>query len=269
MKHLAIEIKKLFRVWLIIAKLSFMSRVAGSQFGFYINFLLSAFECSVVILFAHVIFADATSIVGFSHEQILIMFGTALIIDGLFWLTTRPGLDAAPESIAKGKIDTHLTKPISPAFLLCIRRVDFEDLSRVLIGLVLVIPASGAIANPAILHILLYLISLVFAVIAITAAGILLTTLSLYFGKIEVQYLFFNQLQSIGKYPHTFYSKPVQFIMLTLIPIALIASVPTIILTTPGPYLYFAHMLLWPSALFAISIKILNHALRRYTSASS
>lgn len=235
MKQAVSNIRHLFRVYLAVFKLSVMSRFAnpGSAMLGFVNVFSDMF---IYIIFAGVIFSYVPSIVGFSRDQLFIIVGTTMLVEWLSWFTFRSGTSNAPYRIRNGYIESAFVRPMPSQFLALFTRMDIEDSTRALTGLILIIPHAAAIAAPGALHILLYIIALLAGLIVYFGLLSSIAALGFLFGKIDGLYALVAEINDAAKYPHTIFGKKIRWIFFSLLPTAFIGSVPAIILTTSDPW---------------------------------
>ncbi len=267
MKQAVSKALHMFRVYCVIAKMSIISRM-NNRMSVVLSSSAVFIEMLVYVVFANAIFNNIPAVQGLSSDQLFIIFGSGMIIDALGWLTFRAGGGSVGEAVRSGKLDADLVKPLPSAFLVMFRRIDIEDVARIVAGLMLIIPHASAIAEPFALHFVLYIISLFFGLIAYFAFILLISTTSFYLGKNESMYFLLEQGMEISRYPHTVFAKPIRVLVLSFIPLALFASVPTYILTTQNPWGWLGFIIVWPCILLWLVIHFWNYSLKRYDSAS-
>lgn len=84
----------------------------------------------------------------------------------------------------------------------------------------------------------------------------------------NIQYLWF-QIYKLGMRPDSIYFPWVRFIILTVLPVAVVASVPATALIGRPNFWLFAWVVLWSGSLLFISHLFWNWCLKHYSSASS
>jgi ABC-2 type transport system permease protein len=187
---------------------------------------------------------------------------------GLIDCFVAPNLRRIDAYVRKGDLDLVLIRPVSAPLYAALRWMQPGELSRV---------GAGAGLLVAGLHAAHVAPSLAAVVKAVAWATVGLVGYSLLWANLV--YLAFwvesaepvnevaLQAREAGKYPQTYFARPVQVALKTLVPAGLIAAVPVEALRGAGPAL-------WPAAVgvpVALALTALHWraALRRYSSASS
>jgi ABC-2 type transport system permease protein len=240
-------------------RLNIVLRILGESVWYVAQ--LSLFE--VLYLHTH-------SINGWSAQATRVFQGTLFLVDNLYMVLFAENLDQLNGIVRRGDLDLYLTKPVNAQFMLSLRRVSVAYLPNTLIltgyvtwairGLpqhigagALALYAGVALCGLISYYAMRFLFGT--AVIVLQDAG-------------NVQFLWHNFFR-LGTRPDSVYPKSVRWLILTLVPVAFIASVPArALLDQPTPALvWFAPVL--SVSLVWISSRTWTWALRHYASASS
>ena len=267
MKRVVHSIYHHWRIYCAIFKLSVMSRITY-PLATALSFINVFFQMFIYIIFAKAIFKYIPHVGGFSSDQLYIIIGTSMLIEMLSWLTYRAGINHIAFRIRSGKIESSFVKPMSSQFLALFTRIDIEDTMKLVTALILIVPHISAVPHPTMLHIFLYALSLICGLAV--SFGILssLASLTFFFGKLDGLYGITAEIDTISKYPHTIFSKKMQWIFLTILPTAFIGSIPTLILTTTNHWLWFLTMVVGGLTFLYMSNVLWHWAESHYSGAS-
>lgn len=187
-----------------------------------------------MVVFAKIIYGRFDNVAGFNYEEILIMTGSIILIDGLAWVMFWAGLNELQRKVEKGTFDFILIKPIDTQFLQTISRVDLEDLSKIPVGLFLIISNLLKINfDFSLTNILMYVVMLVSGLVILYSFILIVSTFCFWFVKSEGQWHIMNTFITLGRYPTDIYQGVAKFIFTFIFPVAFLATVPTKVLTRP------------------------------------
>lgn len=256
-----------WRIYFVVARLSFMARFTypGSV---VMSFLNVTMHMVLYVVFARVIFAFVPAVQGFTRSQLFFVVGSALFIDALSWLTFRPGVGHLPDKIRNGKVELAFVHPAPAMFLAIFNRSDPEDVMRIAAGLILIMPHLSAIADPAALHLVLYIVALACSLIISFSLLSTLAGLGFFIGKIDGFYSLMTNINEVAHYPHTMFPKSVRWIFFTLLPTAFLGSVPTLILTSDAHWQWLGVSIVASAISLLCSVRFWNFAASHYSGAS-
>lgn len=260
-------LKHLWRIYATVARLSFMARFTypGSV---VMSFLNVSLHMVLYVVFAQVIFAFIPTIDGFSHDQLYFVIGTALFVDALSWLTFRPGAGHLPDQIRNGRVEFAFVRPAPSLFVAIFARSDPEDVMRIAAGLILIVPHLAAVADPAWLHVALYLIAIVCSLVINFSLLSTLAALGFFVGKIDGFYILMTNINEVAHYPYTIFPKSVRWVFFTLLPTAFLGSVPTLILTSDAHWQWLVVSVGWAAVSLWCAVHFWNWAASHYSGAS-
>ncbi|MCX6780909.1 MAG: ABC-2 family transporter protein [Candidatus Magasanikbacteria bacterium] len=267
MKQAVIKIRHMWRVYLMVFKLSIMSR-----FTYPMSTLFSIgsvfIDMFIYVVFANVIFSYVPHVAGFSHDQLFLIVGTSMLLEWLSWFTFRSGTSTAPDWIRNGKIEASFVKPLPSHFLALFTRMDIEDLTRAVTALLLIIPHRAAIATPVLLHVGYYIVSILCSLIIYFALLSSVSSLAFFLGKLDGLWAIVSDLNDMARYPYTIFSKKIQWIFFSIIPTAFLGSIPTLILTTQNPLNWLAFSFVIAAVSLYLSNRMWRWAESHYSGAS-
>jgi len=128
------------RIWLASARYSVV-RTMMFRFDFIMWTLVELLWMAVNILLVAVIYRHTDSIAGWSQYEMLLLVGTAMLIQrllmGLFW----SNLFELGRNIRTGHFDFFLAQPGYPLFMVSTRKVDLDGLLNVFVALAVILYA--------------------------------------------------------------------------------------------------------------------------------
>lgn len=216
-----------------------------------------------------VLFRHTTNLNGWQLSQTRVFMGTLFITDALYMLFFADNLEHMSEKVRKGDLDLLLVKPVNSQFMLSFQKLSIAYVGNLVLAVSWLLWSLSQIPDFNWLRLAWLILTIPIGLTIIYSIRFVTAATALYFTRADaVNYLWF-QLYRLGTRPHSFYPPALRYTVLTLLPIAFLASVPTeIILGKSGPAL-----LLWGAVLALTLVKLSSlywkRGLRAYSSASS
>ena len=223
-----------------------------------------------MIVFITSIYANTTSINGWTHHQSLLVLGIGTLLSGLGSLTFFSFMYQFGGQIQRGEFDARLTRPVNVLFQSAICWVDIEDIVVVPTSLLLITYAIWKI-NPPHLFLNIFISLALIACSLFILFSVLTLIQSLAFKHIRVDSAtnFYWSVVNIAKYPAKAIKNVSRLSLIFLTPIALISSVPAEALQGIFDIPWIISSLVFSVLLFITSYKVFCSSLRHYSSASS
>jgi len=257
------------RIWLASARYSVV-RTMMFRFDFIMWSLVEFFWLGVNLLLIAVIYRHTDSIAGWGQYEMLLLVGSAMLMQrllmGLFW----SNLFELGRNIRSGHFDFFLAQPGNPLFMVSTRKLDLDGLLNVFVAVAVVAFAVHKLElSPSALDLLLYGFTLGCGLMI--QYGLLLIIVSLTFWIIGTQGVeggFFT-LFEFSRLPREAFRGLAGLVFVWALPVVVISNVPArILLDGFSPLL-----LLWLATAAAfwlgLGIWVFQRGLRRYSSASS
>lgn len=208
------------------------------------------------------------SIYGWQKGEIILLTGVYSVLIGIFHTFFSRNFEKISEIVNRGKLDLILTKPIDSQFLVTTYYINFTNLIRVLIGLLVIWQISKAYFIPfSFGHLFDFFIFIILGIIVLYNVWLLIFTVTIWFTKLTNLPDFLYSFSSVGRYPYEVYKEVLGYFFLFILPLTIFAVVPTKTLigrATVGDKILILLMGLFLSYL---SRKFWNFALKFYTSA--
>lgn len=220
-------------------------------------------------IFIIALLTKTQTLAGFSLYQTLLFFMTFNLID-----ITSQFFFRATYSIGwminKGEIDFILTQPINSLFRIVSDVIDLLDLATLLpvmavLGIVITrleTPITSA-------NFISYLLLCFNALLIAFSIHVAIIALSILTQEISSEIWIYRDLMTMVRFPVDIYSRPIQFALTFLIPIAVMVSFPAKVLLGVLSWQWIILALLIGAMSFLSSIKFWHFALKKYSSIST
>ncbi len=222
-----------------------------------------------IVLF-EVMFLHVPSLGGWSIEDARVFLGVLFLADAIHMVLFAEGLDRFATLVVSGGLDLLLSKPVNSQFMVSCHRIAWSYLVNVTL--------AGSWLLWSLSHRLGELSPLLFGKVVIGAgAGALImyalrfsfASFSLIFTQADnLQYLWYT-LFRLSTRPHSMYPSGIKLLLVTLLPLAFIASIPAEILLGERDTIGIVSLLGVASGCLLFSRWLWGRCLRHYTSASS
>lgn len=233
-----------------------------------IGFLLSQF---FNLLFLWIIFSQIPSLMGWSLEEIIFIYGFSLIPKGLDHLLFDNLWAIGHFIVRKGDFDKYLTRPINPLFHVMVEKLQIDALGELIMGIALICVTLPFLAiSWSVGKILLILLVIPFATLIYTGIKIATAAIAFWTKRSGNITFMFYMVNDFAKYPVTIYNNFVRTVITYIIPFAFTAFYPAYyILTGENPLFNIGMTVLLALILMAVGICIWNKGIKAYESAGS
>ena len=216
-----------------------------------------------------VLFNYTNTLGGWNRDQVRVFLGFLFLMDGLHMMMFSENLDFLSANVRKGGLDLLLTKPVSSQFIISCQRVSTAHLANIVMALVWLYWALSRIPD-------FHWWRLLWLLITLPGANAIYYTLRFFFAATSVifvraenlQYVWYH-LYRLGMRPDSIYAPWLKFLVLTILPVGLIASVPTRLLLGMGDNWLALWSIFWGALALYLSHRFWRYTLTFYTSASS
>jgi ABC-2 type transport system permease protein len=238
---------------------------------FLIDSLAVLAALSVHLVFLGVLYTKIQSLVGWSLEQLVFIYGFSLVPLGLFNLISPNLWMFSERYLVEGRFDRVLLRPVNPLFQILFESFNVSALNEVVIG-GLLMAAAGARLGLAPVP----LDFVVFPVLAVSAAAVylgvflLLVSVSFWFeDRLGIGPPVYNMIR-FARYPITIFHPAVRALLSWVVPFAFAAFYPATHFLRSQEFRVFA--LLTPvigAAFLTLAIVTFTRGTRRYRSTGS
>ena len=221
-----------------------------------------------------VLFRHTNNLNGWNLNETRVFMGIMFVTDALYMMLFSENLDRMGEKVRKGDLDLLLVKPINSQWMLSFQKVSVAYLGNLAIAFgwltwSLNQVSESQIADFSWWRMLWILVSVPISLSIIYAIRFMTSATALFFTRADAVNYIWYQVYRLGTRPHDIYPMVLRYAVLTVLPIAFLASVPAqVVLGKSGPLI-----LLWGFALAVVLVRLSrafwNRGLKSYSSASS
>ncbi|CAN5402654.1 ABC transporter permease [soil metagenome] len=216
-----------------------------------------------------VLFRHTSSLNGWSLGETRVFMGILFVTDALYMMLFSENLDRMGDKVRKGDLDLLLVKPVNSQWMLSFQKVSVAYIGNFFLAWCWLIWALSRIPNFEWSSLFWLTLTVPVSITIIYSIRFMTSATALFFTRADAVNYIWYQVYRLGTRPHGFYPVVLRFAVLTILPIAFLASVPAqVILGKMGPL-----VLIWGFLVGAVLIKLSTAVWRRglkaYSSASS
>ncbi|MEQ1907063.1 MAG: ABC-2 family transporter protein [Pirellulaceae bacterium] len=216
-----------------------------------------------------VLFRKVSGISGWTLDTSRVFLGILFMVDAFYMIFFSENLDQFSDKVAKGDLDLILVKPVNSQFMVSTRKLNTAYFINIGLIAAWIGFAFSQMANPDWWR-LLYLIPMVpCGLVVVYSVRFFFSLLSIIFTRAEnINYVWF-QIYKLGTRPDSLYPRWLRYTILTIVPVAFVASVPSrVVLGLDGVEFLGASLAIAVIFLY-LTNRLWKYTLRFYTSASS
>jgi len=261
-------IKKYFGLYQAFFKASLVA-----DLEFRLNFILLVFAefiwYSTQLVLYEVIYRHTNIIGNWTLNQMRVFVFLALFVDSIYMILWDPNFSKFNDEVRKGNLDLLLTKPINSMFMISSQKISISHIPCLFItgaGLIwslMQIPDFNWLK-------LFWLILLIPSGLSVIFVGRLaLNSSAIIFSRADfLQYVWYSIFR-LGLRPDAIYSGTLRYILIFILPFAMVASVPTRFLLEPIQFGFALWALIMPILLLSFMNWYWKFCMKYYSSASS
>ncbi|AZZ35846.1 hypothetical protein CIK05_03195 [Bdellovibrio sp. qaytius] len=238
-----------------------------------LNFiLLVAAECiwyGTQLLLYEVIYRHTSLIGDWTLVQMRVFVFLALFVDSIYMILWDPNFSKFNDEVRKGNLDLLLTKPVNSMFMISSQKVSISHIPCLIFTGGGLIWALQAIPDFSWFR-LFWLFLMIPAGLSVIFVGRLaLNSTAIIFSRADfLQYVWYSIFR-LGLRPDAIYKGFLRYVLLFVLPFAMVASIPTRFLLEPVQLGFIAWALVMPVLLFTFMNWYWKFCMRFYSSASS
>lgn len=257
------------KIWWGFCQTSFMSDMeyrANMVIKVVVDLLWYAVQLSIF----EVLYRHTDSIGGWTHEQTRVFMGVLFVTDAIFMILFHENMDELSWAVKRGELDLNLTKPVSSQFMISCKKVNVTYIVNLILTTIFLVWAIQQLKTPVgIDQILLFVFSIFFSVSVTYAFRLSFAILSFIFHNAEYLTFLWFQLYRFGTRPDAMYPYFIRYALLTFVPVAFVASVPSRFLVEGVQWDLFLGGTALSFLLLFLTNRFWNYGLKKYSSASS
>lgn len=256
------------RLYALIVSLS-IRRALAFRANLAAETLVSVINIVASLVIVRSVFWVSGSLAGWTSGEALTLLGLYLIGSGLLGACVEPNLRWFRDQILQGQLDEVLLRPLSSAFLASLGTCAPLALSQSLAGIIVFAYGLATLeGRPTVPALLLAAGLFAAGCLSIWAMRLLLASLAFWAPSAQPD-VGFRALWEFGRYPSTLYGRPVRFALTYVVPVALVATIPTQVLAGSAGWQAIATTVIVCGAMLLAARWVWLAGLRRYSSATS
>lgn len=216
-----------------------------------------------------VIFRHTEAIGGWTWPEMRVFLGILFLVDSVYMVFFSANLDTFSDVVQKGSLDLLLAKPVNSQFMVSLQRTSTANLVTIWVSGAWLLWSLAQLEDFSWWRTAWLLIAVPSGSLIFYSIRFMFSATAILFTRLEsLNYLWYN-FYRLGLRPDTIYVPWLKYILLSAVPVGLIASVPArLVLNMASSW-----MALW-LVVVSLSFVYLSHrlwqaTLRHYTSASS
>jgi ABC-2 type transport system permease protein len=213
---------------------------------------------------------EHTKIIGtWNLAQTRVFLGLLFVVDALYMIALSDNLDRLTDRVRKGDLDLLLPKPVNSQFMVSLQRVSTSLISNFVIASIYFFWCFFALPEPNVLRLLWLAILIPCGLICLYAFRFMIAATSVIFTKSDNLQFLWHQVYRLGMRPDHIYSRWLRLIVLSVLPVAMVASVPSRFVLDPPDFPLALWTIAWTGFVLWLSNRFWRYALTFYSSASS
>lgn len=220
------KIARYMRLYRIFA-VQYMKTVMQSKADFMVG--LSGFLISQAagLAFLYLVFKQIPSMKEWTLEQMLFIYGFAQIPRGIDHLLTDNLWMVGWQMVIKGTFDKYMLRPMNIFFQIICEKVQFDAIGELLVGVFFVGRAIAyGVVQVTLLKTLLFIISIIAGSVIYTSVKLILASIAFWVKDSSPIMTTAYDVADFAKYPIEIYAKPIQLVLMTILPFAFVAYIP-------------------------------------------
>lgn len=263
-------IKRMFKMHRIFVtqELKRMMEYKGDFIVGIIGFLLGQLTN---MLFLFIVFSQIPSLMGWTLEQVIFIYGFSLIPKGIDHLFFDNLWSIGHFTVRKGDFDKYLTRPINPLFHVMVEKLQIDALGELLMGIALICITMPSVSIEwSVTKVLLILLVIPFATMIFVGIKTATAAIAFWTKRSGNVTFMFYMVNDFAKYPVTIYNNFVKTVITYIIPFAFTAFYPAnYILTGENPLFNIGFTVVISIVIMTIGVCIWNKGIKAYESAGS
>ncbi len=238
--------------------------------NFLTNIVMSLLWMGWGIASATILFTVRSKIGDWNYNEVLMVIGLYTLFTGLIEALFRPNVTNIIEQVRDGTFDFVLIKPVNAQFYASLRSIVVWRLFDMAAGVAIIIYALNQLGIvPTLGQVATFVAMTVLAAVMVYSLWLMMVTLAFWFTKVDNMAELFGAFYEAGRFPITVYQGWLRGFLTFIIPIAFITTFPAAMLINRASEVDLGWAALIAVALFVLSSRFWNFALRSYSSASS
>lgn len=263
-----ILIFKYLRLYKAMFRASFIADLEYRA-NFLTRFVTDIFWYIAQIITFEVLFTHTNQIGGWNLSQMRVFLGVVFIVDALYMIILSENLDQFSEKVRKGDLDLLLAKPINSQFMISLQKASTAAIGNLCIACSWFLYSLVQLHDFQWIRLLWLIILIPCGLVAVYSMRFMMASTAVIFAKSENLQFIWYQIYRLGMRPDSIYVPWMKWLLLTALPVGVIASVPARALLEPPHYGLMSWVIILTLLLLYGTNRFWRFALKFYSSASS
>ena len=259
------HVRVIGRLWLISVQ-----RGMAFRWQFVTDLVNEVVAVALALLMFDIAYGHAPLIGGWDQRQTMLLVGVFQIYLVLLATFLSPNIGEMTRTIYEGELDGILLRPVSVQLLISLRQIQVTGLLRAVPGAAIIVYSLKALQySPSLLDVAVAGGLLMLGLALVYSIWFMSMTLEFWFEGLWSWSSLVPNLFSFAQYPSGIYTGTMKLLFLTVLPVVLVANVPTLALLGDWSGWTVLYSVGLAGLLLTLSSLQWRLALKRYTSASS
>jgi ABC-2 type transport system permease protein len=245
--------------------------IADMEFraNFIMRFIGDLFWYTAQIVSFEVLYQHTSTIGSWTVEQTRVFLGMLFVVDALYMIIFHDNLDHMSEKVRKGELDLLLTKPVNSQFMVSLQKVLISQTTCLTVSLLWLWWALWQLPGLEPLRLFWLILMIPCGLISSYAVKFVISASAVIFTKSDNLQFIWYQIYKLGMRPDGIYYRWIRYLIMSLVPVAFIASVPSHLIFSAPDFGMVFWVVSWSLFLLWFSNRFWKFALQHYQSASS
>ncbi|MDG5471299.1 ABC-2 family transporter protein [Jeotgalibacillus sp. ET6] len=251
-----------------------------TQLPYRINFVTQAlstlFYFGSGLIGLRIIFTHTDSLAGWTFYEIVTLLGVYQLIAGILAFFVMENVENLPDKIVDGHLDETILMPENTQFLSSFGSCNVWAITDILLGIGIMIGSIFLNLDQLTLTSFQFIVQLMQFFVLIGCSLLIsysvrmwIGTLGFWLGRTGGGFILFTSIWAMGKYPVDMYPPFFKWLLYTLVPVGVVASIPTYVLFNGMGILPFMGLLFLTFIIYLFTNSLWKMGIRKYSSAAS
>ncbi|OAT81878.1 hypothetical protein A6P54_10200 [Bacillus sp. MKU004] len=251
-----------------------------TQLPYRVNFVTQAI--STLFYFASgifglsIVFNYTDSLAGWSFFEIVTLLGVYQFVAGVLAFFVMGNVERLPDKIVDGHLDETILMPENSQFLSSFGSCNVWAINDILLGLFIIIGAISLkitqlteVPGQFSFQFVQFIILLACSLLISYSFRMWIATLAFWLGRTGGGFVLFSSIWTMGKYPVDMYPPFIKWLLYTLVPVGIVAAIPTYVLFNGLSAIPFLGLIGITLLIYLFTNYLWKRGMRRYSSATS
>lgn len=259
---------KYLRLYGAMVKASFIADLEYRA-NFLTRFVTDILWYVAQILTFEVLFHHTPKIGDWNLAQMRVFLGVVFVVDGIYMVIFSENMDQFSEKVRKGDLDLLLAKPVNSQFMLSLQKASTAAMCNLTLAISWFIYSVNNLPDFQWIRLLWLFILIPSGLTCLYSIRFMIAASAVIFAKSDNLQFIWWQIYRLGMRPDSMYVPWFKWLLLTVVPVGVVASIPARALLEPPQLGLFMWVIFLAGILIYATKKFWKFALGFYSSASS